>query len=167
MNGLQSLTQWSGYFGNPTGGKLGLLNAIQVSASLCLFAKLLLNTPTFPSTLAVWQRIPSRLTFLMALAVARLSSSAHLSCASPLPFRLPLSLSACSSVLGPFLWAPLHFSILFCALQFLDRIRSYLCRQRCPHVGYRDLLPHLPRSAHFDLQLPLVFRSYRVSLHRT
>jgi len=29
MNGLQSLTQWKGYFGNPEGGKLGLLNAIQ------------------------------------------------------------------------------------------------------------------------------------------
>ncbi|KDQ58455.1 hypothetical protein JAAARDRAFT_34256 [Jaapia argillacea MUCL 33604] len=29
MNGLQSLPQWAGYFGHPTGGKLGLLNAIQ------------------------------------------------------------------------------------------------------------------------------------------
>lgn len=29
MNGLQSLSQWTGYFGNPTGSKLGLLNAIQ------------------------------------------------------------------------------------------------------------------------------------------
>ena len=34
MNGLQSLTQWSEYFNKPTGGKLGLLNAIQVSAFL-------------------------------------------------------------------------------------------------------------------------------------
>lgn len=30
MNGLQSLPQWRDYFGNPTGGMLGLLNAIQV-----------------------------------------------------------------------------------------------------------------------------------------
>ncbi|KAJ7794918.1 hexose transporter [Mycena olivaceomarginata] len=29
MNGLQSLTQWEGYFDHPTKGKLGLLNAIQ------------------------------------------------------------------------------------------------------------------------------------------
>jgi sugar porter (SP) family MFS transporter len=29
MNGLQSLPQWENYFHNPTGGKLGLLNAIQ------------------------------------------------------------------------------------------------------------------------------------------
>ncbi|KAN0084410.1 General substrate transporter [Tylopilus felleus] len=29
MNGLQSLTQWQSAFGNPSGGKLGLLNAIQ------------------------------------------------------------------------------------------------------------------------------------------
>jgi len=32
MNGLQSLTQWDKYFHHPTGSKLGLLNAIQVSA---------------------------------------------------------------------------------------------------------------------------------------
>jgi hypothetical protein len=31
MNGLQSLPQWTGYFDNPSGGRLGLLNAIQVS----------------------------------------------------------------------------------------------------------------------------------------
>ena len=31
MNGLQSLTQWENDFNNPTGGMLGLLNAIQVS----------------------------------------------------------------------------------------------------------------------------------------
>jgi len=34
MNGLQSLTQWNSYFNNPTRGKLGLLNAIQVSVVL-------------------------------------------------------------------------------------------------------------------------------------
>ena len=31
MNGLQSLPQWESAFGFPTGGKLGLLNAIQVN----------------------------------------------------------------------------------------------------------------------------------------
>jgi hypothetical protein len=31
MNGLQSLDQWKSAFNNPHGGKLGLLNAIQVS----------------------------------------------------------------------------------------------------------------------------------------
>ena len=31
MNGLQSLTQWEDAFNHPTGGILGLLNAIQVS----------------------------------------------------------------------------------------------------------------------------------------
>jgi hypothetical protein len=30
MNGLQSLDAWANYFNHPTGGKLGLLNAIQV-----------------------------------------------------------------------------------------------------------------------------------------
>ena len=34
MNGLQSLPQWEAAFGFPTGGKLGLLNAIQVSLNL-------------------------------------------------------------------------------------------------------------------------------------
>lgn len=31
MNGLQSLPQWKSAFNYPTGGQLGLLNAIQVS----------------------------------------------------------------------------------------------------------------------------------------
>lgn len=31
MNGLQSLTQWEEDFNFPTGGMLGLLNAIQVT----------------------------------------------------------------------------------------------------------------------------------------
>lgn len=30
MNGLQSLTQWEDDFNHPTGGTLGVLNAIQV-----------------------------------------------------------------------------------------------------------------------------------------
>ena len=33
MNGLQTLDQWVAYFGTPTGGTLGLFNAIQVSVS--------------------------------------------------------------------------------------------------------------------------------------
>ncbi|KIJ60059.1 hypothetical protein HYDPIDRAFT_32632 [Hydnomerulius pinastri MD-312] len=37
MNGLQSLTQWNQAFDYPTGGKLGLLNAIQNIGSLCAY----------------------------------------------------------------------------------------------------------------------------------
>ncbi|KAG6839926.1 hypothetical protein C0991_010315 [Blastosporella zonata] len=37
MNGLQSLEQWTSYFKNPTGGKLGLLNAIQNIGSLAAY----------------------------------------------------------------------------------------------------------------------------------
>ena len=32
MNGLQTLENWKNYFNNPTGGTLGLFNAIQVSS---------------------------------------------------------------------------------------------------------------------------------------
>jgi hypothetical protein len=32
MNGLQSLEQWRGYYDNPHGSRLGVLNAIQVSS---------------------------------------------------------------------------------------------------------------------------------------
>jgi hypothetical protein len=32
MNGLQTLENWRDYFNNPTGGTLGLFNAIQVSS---------------------------------------------------------------------------------------------------------------------------------------
>jgi hypothetical protein len=35
MNGLQTLENWRAYFGNPTGGTLGLFNAIQVSEVEC------------------------------------------------------------------------------------------------------------------------------------
>lgn len=34
MNGLQTLENWREYFGNPTGGTLGLFNAIQVSRTV-------------------------------------------------------------------------------------------------------------------------------------
>ncbi|KAJ3575377.1 hypothetical protein NP233_g1138 [Leucocoprinus birnbaumii] len=37
MNGLQSLDQWNSAFGYPTGGKLGLLNAIQNIGSLAAY----------------------------------------------------------------------------------------------------------------------------------
>ncbi|KAG6806949.1 hypothetical protein H0H92_009491, partial [Tricholoma furcatifolium] len=37
MNGLQSLTQWESAFGHPTGGKLGLLNAIQNIGNLAAY----------------------------------------------------------------------------------------------------------------------------------
>ncbi|KAJ9631893.1 hypothetical protein H2203_000293 [Taxawa tesnikishii (nom. ined.)] len=35
MNGLQALTYWKTYFGNPTGSRQGLLNAIQSVGSMC------------------------------------------------------------------------------------------------------------------------------------
>lgn len=37
MNGLQSLTQWENDFNHPTGGMLGLLNAIQVRIAFFVF----------------------------------------------------------------------------------------------------------------------------------
>ena len=37
MNGLQSVDQWRLYFNNPSGGKLGLLNAIQNIGALAAY----------------------------------------------------------------------------------------------------------------------------------
>lgn len=37
MNGLQSVDQWRIYFNNPSGGKLGLLNAIQNIGALAAY----------------------------------------------------------------------------------------------------------------------------------
>lgn len=34
MNGLQSITQWQTYFGNPSGGALGVVNAAQSIGSV-------------------------------------------------------------------------------------------------------------------------------------
>lgn len=45
MNGLQSLTQWSEYFNKPHGGKLGLLNAIQVRTKVCIAFEYCLIVP--------------------------------------------------------------------------------------------------------------------------
>ncbi|KAG6840472.1 hypothetical protein C0991_006498 [Blastosporella zonata] len=59
MNGLQSLDQWKNYFNNPTGGKLGLLNAIQVRADFHIAAWTTYGTFKINSTWA-W-RVPSAL----------------------------------------------------------------------------------------------------------
>ena len=37
MNGLQSVNNWKQYFNNPSGGELGLLNAIQNIGSLAAY----------------------------------------------------------------------------------------------------------------------------------
>jgi hypothetical protein len=99
MNGLQSLTQWSDYFNNPTGGKLGLLNAIQVSIPLPETRKLSI----LPRLLVPWLPYPSRLTLQMDLDVVVPSSLALPLCVSPQLFKQRPSLWACSSVLGKFL----------------------------------------------------------------
>lgn len=84
MNGLQSLPYWKEYFGNPTGGKLGLLNAIQVRIRLLsLYLSLMHN----PRILVPWQPTLSHPTSLMALGVDPPSSLVPLSCASPPPFK--------------------------------------------------------------------------------
>ena len=49
MNGLQSLPQWNEYFGNPTGGKLGLFNAIQVELTFLLNGEFVLIFMARPS----------------------------------------------------------------------------------------------------------------------
>jgi len=71
MNGLQSLTQWTGYFNNPSGGRLGLLNAIQACFLCFLHPRnddIVLNR-----TLVVWLPTLFPLTSPMVWVVAQLS----------------------------------------------------------------------------------------------
>ena len=68
MNSFQSLNQWTTYFNNPEGGKLGLLNAIQVGTLWHYVAPLMHSSDrsSIHRTLAHWVHIPSRPTCLMA-----------------------------------------------------------------------------------------------------
>jgi hypothetical protein len=74
MNGLQSLTQWKSAFNNPTGSKLGLLNAIQVSSCVRdIYTSTLANNSS--RTLAPWQHTLLLRISLMVLAAVAPSSS--------------------------------------------------------------------------------------------
>lgn len=45
MNGLQGLDSWMGYFGNPSGTLLGLLNAVMFMGSVSQSQSIPLDTP--------------------------------------------------------------------------------------------------------------------------
>lgn len=49
-------------------------------------------------------------------------------------------------------------------IQVPDRLRLDLCGKRGAHAGFRNLVPALPRPAHFALQLALVLRCHHVRL---
>ena len=101
MNGLQSLDQWNNSFGWPTGGKLGLLNAIQVRrvASMCA-GRILKKQTLFFRTLDALLLTPFPHTWLMVSAVAPPFSSVLSSCVLPPRCKLPRSQLACSLLLG-------------------------------------------------------------------
>jgi hypothetical protein len=92
MNGLQSLTQWKDAFNNPTGGKLGLLNAIQVNHPIAFvhFSVLMSRRTSAPLL-----HTPLRRIFPMALAVVVLFGLGQRSCAWVLRSRQPRRMSAC------------------------------------------------------------------------
>jgi len=71
MNGLQSLTQWTDYFNNPSGGRLGLLNAIQA----CFLGLLQTRNDdmVLNRTSVVWLPTLCPLTSAMVWVVAQLS----------------------------------------------------------------------------------------------
>lgn len=72
MNGLQSLSQWREAFNNPSNGRLGLLNAIQVSI-VCTYTSDKINFNL--RTLVLLLHIPSHLIFLTVLVEDRQYSS--------------------------------------------------------------------------------------------
>lgn len=81
------MPQWENYFGTPTGGKLGILNAIQVSSGL-LFP-LILVTMSPLRTLAHWRAILSLRIYRMAWDGEEQFGLVRLSCWSESEFRQP------------------------------------------------------------------------------
>jgi hypothetical protein len=73
MNGLQSIPQWKNYFNNPTGGKLGLFNAIQVTNVLSLLITSVTLTACLYRLSEFWLGFRSLHMYLMALDVVQLS----------------------------------------------------------------------------------------------
>lgn len=73
MNGLQSTPQWKNYFNNPTGGKLGLLNAIQVTDVLSLLITGVILTACLYRISEFWLGFHSLHMYLMASDVVQLS----------------------------------------------------------------------------------------------
>jgi hypothetical protein len=178
MNGLQSLTQWKGYFNNPTGGKLGLLNAIQVrSYSSCVLTWLMPCRTLGPS-----QPTPSLRTCLTALVVVRPSSLEQPSCVSRRPSKPLRNLSACSLVPGKQYFRGkcpalsdhncyrsflIGFGLTFAGVYLMTTSKNipsdnFLYSQCCPHVGHRALLSPLPCPSYFHLQFSLVFWCHHV-----
>lgn len=72
MNGLQSTPQWKNYFNNPTGGKLGLLNAIQVTNVLSLLITGVILTACLYRVSEFWLGFRSLHMCLMASDVVQL-----------------------------------------------------------------------------------------------
>ena len=87
MNSFQSMPQWENYFGTPTGGKLGILNAIQVSSGLA--RRVIQATKSLLRTLAPWRVILSLRIYRMAWDGEQPSGLVRLSCWSESGFRLP------------------------------------------------------------------------------
>lgn len=68
MNSFQSLEQWENYFDHPTGGRLGVLNAIQVSL-VCIPTSFWQLKQIRNRILVLWQPTHLPHIFLMALDV--------------------------------------------------------------------------------------------------
>ena len=107
MNGLQTMPTWTGYFHNPQGSQLGLLNAIQNIGGL---AGELTTIPAcaVQCNLTRMKPIPSRLTLPTVLDAATPSCWVLLSFWRLLVSKRRLSRQACSLAPGEFSLIPMQ-----------------------------------------------------------
>jgi hypothetical protein len=147
MNGLQTLENWREYFGNPTGGTLGLFNAIQVSEVECTRTSTDWQNIGTVVALPVAPLLNDRLGRRWTLFIGSAGKSLYYQSRPQLTVSVYCWMchSDCFSEHGHVYWST-----------SLDGCRKRLGLYRLPCTHHRTRFPHSTSSVHIPLQLDLV-----------
>lgn len=141
MNGLQALTYWKTYFGNPAGSKQGILNAIQSIGAVC-------SLPIAPN-LADW--IGRKYSILIGSLIVVLGAGLQSGARDVGMFIAGRFFSECPC-LSHVLWS--MNGMLIKELYSRSRIRYQRCRQSSP--SHRTRTPKPARKDHCRVQYLLL-----------